>query len=59
LATYLEKNIFLPDINNELAVKNPAYRERLSSINKLVMFMFPEDVMVKPKETSVSFLPLT
>ncbi|KAG0244129.1 hypothetical protein BGX31_009781 [Mortierella sp. GBA43] len=52
LATYLEKNIFLPDINNELAEKNPAYKERLISINKLVMFMFQEDVMVKPKETS-------
>ncbi|KAF9363015.1 hypothetical protein BGX34_005057 [Mortierella sp. NVP85] len=52
LALYLSKNIFLPDINNELVTKNAAYKDRLTSINKLVMFMFLEDVMVKPKETA-------
>ncbi|KAG0005951.1 hypothetical protein BGZ80_000012 [Entomortierella chlamydospora] len=52
LQTYLERSIFLPDINNELVLKNAAYAERLSSINKFVMFMFLEDITVKPKETS-------
>ncbi|KAF9962940.1 hypothetical protein BGZ65_007096 [Modicella reniformis] len=52
LATYLEKNIFLPDINNELTFKNTTYKDRLTSINKLVMFAFLKDVMVKPRETA-------
>ncbi|KAF9545839.1 hypothetical protein EC957_010467 [Mortierella hygrophila] len=51
LDTYLERNIFLPDINNELAVKNEEYKERLKSLNKFVMFMFMNDVTVRPKET--------
>ncbi|KAF9562917.1 hypothetical protein EC968_005046 [Mortierella alpina] len=49
---YLERNIFLPDINNELVIKNATYAKRLSSINKLVMFMFEDDITVKPKETA-------
>ncbi|KAG0069887.1 hypothetical protein BGZ89_001901 [Linnemannia elongata] len=52
LDTYLQRNIFLPDINNELEVKNEEYKERLMSLNKLVMFMFMNDVTVKPKETA-------
>jgi palmitoyl-protein thioesterase len=56
LDTYLERNIFLPDINNELKVKNVEYKRRLESLNKLVMFMFMNDVTVKPKETSVRFV---
>ncbi|KAG0206074.1 hypothetical protein BGX28_002433 [Mortierella sp. GBA30] len=52
LARYLERNIFLPDINNEQVLKNATYAERLSSINKLVMFMFMDDITVKPKETA-------
>ena len=45
----------MPDINNELEVKNEEYKERLKSLNKFVMFMFMNDVTVKPKETAVSF----
>ena len=52
LETYLQRNIFLPDINNELELKNATYARRLSSINKLVMIMFMEDITVKPKETA-------
>ncbi|KAG0047179.1 hypothetical protein BGZ83_007727 [Gryganskiella cystojenkinii] len=52
LQTYLQRNIFLPDINNELELKNETYAAHLSSINKLVMIMFMEDVTVKPKETA-------
>ncbi|KAF9139228.1 hypothetical protein BGX30_008211 [Mortierella sp. GBA39] len=51
LGTYLERNIFLPDINNELEVKNEEYKKRLKSLNKFVMFIFMNDVTVKPKET--------
>ncbi|KAI8605482.1 palmitoyl-protein thioesterase [Dissophora ornata] len=52
LQTYLERNIFLPDINNEREVKNAMYKKRLTSINNLVMFMFTEDITVRPKETA-------
>ncbi|KAF9922868.1 hypothetical protein BGZ67_010224 [Mortierella alpina] len=52
LERYLERNIFLPDINNELVIKNSTYAKRLSNINKLVMFMFENDITVKPKETA-------
>lgn len=52
METYLQRNIFLPDINNELEIKNANYAKRLSSINKLVMIMFMQDVTVKPKETA-------
>ncbi|KAF9957020.1 hypothetical protein BGZ72_002258 [Mortierella alpina] len=52
LERYLERNIFLPDINNELVIKNSTYAKRLSSINKMVMFMFKDDITVKPKETA-------
>ncbi|KAG0301845.1 hypothetical protein BGZ98_008003 [Dissophora globulifera] len=52
LQKYLERNIFLPDINNELDTKNSTYKQNLVSINKLVMFMFLEDITVKPKETA-------
>ncbi|KAG0249128.1 hypothetical protein BG011_009567 [Mortierella polycephala] len=52
LATYLERNIFLPDINNERTLKNGTYVKHLTSINKLVMFMFMNDITVKPKETA-------
>ncbi|KAF9423192.1 hypothetical protein BGZ94_008358 [Podila epigama] len=52
LETYLERNIFLPDINNEHAIKNATYVKHLTSLNTLVMFMFTEDITVKPKETA-------
>ncbi|KAG0360877.1 hypothetical protein BG005_009712 [Podila minutissima] len=52
LQTYLERNIFLPDINNEHVIKNATYVKHLTTLNSLVMFMFSEDITVKPKETA-------
>ncbi|KAG0038975.1 hypothetical protein BGZ82_010178 [Podila clonocystis] len=52
LQTYLERNIFLPDINNELDIKNATYVKHLTTLNALVMFMFSDDITVKPKETA-------
>ncbi|KAI8825926.1 palmitoyl protein thioesterase [Fimicolochytrium jonesii] len=49
---YLEKNIFLPDLNNEKGVKNEGYKKNLMSLNKLVLIMFESDQTVVPKETS-------
>ncbi|KAJ3175505.1 ATP-dependent DNA/RNA helicase [Geranomyces variabilis] len=49
---YLEKNIFLPDLNNEKLVKNGTYRQNLMSLNALVLLQFEDDDMVVPKESS-------
>lgn len=51
---YLEKNIFLPDINNELRRKNSTYRSNLAQLDALVLIRFADDTMVKPAETAAS-----
>ncbi|CAG8656019.1 9543_t:CDS:2 [Funneliformis mosseae] len=51
LDIYLEKNIFLPDINNEL-FKNETYKTNLQSLNKLVLIRFTEDKTVVPKDSA-------
>ncbi|CEG00531.1 Palmitoyl protein thioesterase [Ostreococcus tauri] len=50
---YLATNEFLPRINNEgQANENARNREALTSLERFVMFMFEEDDMVSPKESS-------
>ncbi|CAO3637322.1 unnamed protein product [Cunninghamella blakesleeana] len=51
---YLEQNIFLPSINNELNIKNSTYRDHLSSLENFIMIKFIDDQMVKPAETAVN-----
>lgn len=51
---YLDHNVFLPDINNELGVKNETYRDNLSQLEYFIMVRFADDSMVKPSETAVS-----
>lgn len=41
---YLDANKFLPDINNEL-VRNQTYKDRLMSLDSLVLLMFDKDVV--------------
>ena len=48
---YLEHSNLLADINNERAEKKRVYAERLSSLEKFVMFVFDEDTTVIPKES--------
>lgn len=48
---YLEKSIFLPDLNNELTI-NKTYAKNLASLNRLVLIMFSEDETVVPRETA-------
>lgn len=50
---YLDHNVFLPDINNELGVKNETYRDNLSQLDYFIMVRFADDSMVKPSETAV------
>ncbi|KAG4100072.1 alpha/beta-hydrolase [Neocallimastix lanati (nom. inval.)] len=49
---YLEKSIFLADINNEREIKNPNYKENMLSLNKFVMIKFEDDDMVIPPTSS-------
>ncbi|CAI2173438.1 5408_t:CDS:2 [Funneliformis geosporum] len=51
LDTYLKKNIFLPDINNEI-FKNETYKANLRSLNKLVLIRFTKDNTVVPKDSA-------
>ncbi|KAL4915809.1 Alpha/Beta hydrolase protein [Aspergillus aurantiobrunneus] len=52
LDAYLENSNFLADVNNERVVKNATYKENLSRLNRFAMFMFEDDKIVHPKETS-------
>ncbi|KAJ2003495.1 hypothetical protein GGI02_002096 [Coemansia sp. RSA 2322] len=45
---YLQYNIFLPDINGELEERNADYRQRILSLEKMVLFRFSEDKMIYP-----------
>lgn len=51
--SYLASNKFLADINNEIPdIHNTTYAKNLSSLNKLVLVLFFNDVTVVPKESS-------
>ncbi|KIP10956.1 hypothetical protein PHLGIDRAFT_100544 [Phlebiopsis gigantea 11061_1 CR5-6] len=53
LPRYLERNHFLPSINNEVDDDvNATYASNLEALNKLVLVMFAKDTMVVPKESS-------
>ncbi|KAJ2961014.1 hypothetical protein NQZ79_g3728 [Umbelopsis isabellina] len=53
ILVYMDKNIFLPDINNEYPhSKNKTYKENLLSLNKLVLIKFAEDETVRPAESA-------
>ncbi|KAF5644999.1 palmitoyl thioesterase [Fusarium tjaetaba] len=49
---YLENSHFLADINNERELKNEKYKANLSKLTNFVMWMFEDDELVKPKESS-------
>ncbi|XP_028762660.1 palmitoyl-protein thioesterase 1-like [Neltuma alba] len=50
---YLDKCSFLPVLNNEYpSTRNSTYKERLSSLENLVLIMFENDTVLIPKETS-------
>lgn len=52
IKTYLEKNIFLPDINNEGPSMNSLYAENIKSLDSFIMYMFEDDGIVVPRESS-------
>ena len=52
LQTYVRRNAFLADINNERAAKNALYRENLASLQRLVLLRFSEDFTVVPRDSA-------
>lgn len=53
LETYLKGCKYLPKLNNEIEeTRNDTYKERFSSLEKLVLVMFENDTVLVPKETS-------
>eukprot|EP00882_Tetradesmus_deserticola_P001826 GHRQ01001959.1.p1 GENE.GHRQ01001959.1~~GHRQ01001959.1.p1 ORF type:complete len:335 (+),score=139.67 GHRQ01001959.1:114-1118(+) len=52
LGAYLRYNIFLPDINNERAVKNSNYADNLAALQRLVLFRFDHDTTVVPRDSA-------
>jgi len=48
---YLEKCIFLPDINNEFTTKNQTYKRNLISLNSFGLVQFLNDSVVQPRES--------
>jgi len=51
LDEYLQKCVFLPDINNELATKNSTYKRNMISLNNLGLVLFLNDSVVQPRES--------
>lgn len=51
-ASYLEKNDFIKDINNEGENTNATYAKNLASLENFVMLMFDKDTTVEPKQSS-------
>jgi len=50
-ATYVARNVFLADLNNEREQKNATYKANLLKLNKLALIKFTEDTMVIPRES--------
>ena len=44
--------MFLPEINNELPVKNAVYKANLAALEKLVLFRFKNDITVVPRNSA-------
>jgi len=45
---YIDKSVFLADINNNRPTKNNTYKENLITLNKFAMVRFNNDTMVQP-----------
>lgn len=52
LESYVANNIFLPDVNNEHAEKDPRYADNLAALERLVLYRFDEDSTVVPRDSA-------
>ena len=51
LARYYEKSIFLPELNNEDAIKDPGQTSRLESVTNFGLWMWMDDTVVFPRQS--------
>jgi palmitoyl-protein thioesterase len=52
MAQYLERNIYLPHLNNEIAIsRNSTFKFNLMSLNKFVLIKFTEEQTVVPPQS--------
>ena len=51
LDRFYSHSIFLPEINNELEVKDAGYKARLTSVKKFGLWKWDQDRVVNPKES--------
>ena len=51
-AAFLQHSLFLAGANNLLEVKNQTYAERLSTLDRLVLFRFVDDATVVPRDSA-------
>eukprot|EP01098_Paradermamoeba_levis_P003379 TRINITY_DN1549_c0_g1_i1.p1 TRINITY_DN1549_c0_g1~~TRINITY_DN1549_c0_g1_i1.p1 ORF type:complete len:296 (+),score=82.90 TRINITY_DN1549_c0_g1_i1:66-953(+) len=51
MAEYEKYSVFLADINNQKATKNPQYKQNLLTLNNFVLVKFLKDSMVQPRES--------
>ncbi|KAI9710643.1 MAG: hypothetical protein M1828_002130 [Chrysothrix sp. TS-e1954] len=52
LESYLNYSSFLADVNNERTNRSASYKRNLASLDRFVMYMFDEDDVVRPRESS-------
>ncbi|GAO19993.1 uncharacterized protein UV8b_01053 [Ustilaginoidea virens] len=52
LQDYLDGSAYLADVNNERQLKNEAYGKNLASLDHFVMYLFENDTVSIPKESS-------
>lgn len=51
LTSYLDKSLFLADINNEREIKNQTYKDHILSLNKMLLIYSTVDTLIKPRES--------
>jgi len=51
MSTYYNVSLYLPDINNELPIKNETYKKHITSLNHMVLLYSINDDIINPKES--------
>ncbi len=52
LDKYIEKAMYLPDINNERTHKNATYKQNMISLKNVVLVYGTEDTVIVPRQTA-------
>jgi len=49
IKSYLKNSVFLADINNERATKNPSYNDNLEKLNNAILMFSDKDNVIRPQ----------